>query len=141
MSTSELFYCLPSGQYYGSWRGDPDTDRNEYAERGYIEAPYAPESTRYFWDAENREFYLPPLAAEEIAADEREWRDRELASVAWLRERHRDQVEIGGGTTLTAEQFQELLVYMQALRDWPQSEQFPVIEHRPVVPSWIVGQG
>ncbi|WJM94976.1 phage tail assembly chaperone [Pseudomonas defluvii] len=82
-------------------------------------------------------FYVSPA---QMAAAERDWRDSQLSSVMWLRERHRDQQDIGAGTTLTAEQFKELLVYMQALRDWPQSEQFPVIEHRPVAPPWIAEQ-
>ena len=80
------------------------------------------------------------LTPEEVAALERAWRDSVLAQAVWLRDRHRDQLEIGGSTTLTAEQFQGLLVYMQALRDWPQSEQFPAIEHRPVAPPWIAEQ-
>lgn len=71
---------------------------------------------------------------------ERQWRDLELASVMWLRERHRDQLEIGTATTLTGEQFKELLVYMQSLRNWPQSPDFPQTEHRPVAPSWIAEQ-
>lgn len=71
---------------------------------------------------------------------ERQWRDSELASVMWLRERHRDQLEIEAPATLTGEQFKELLVYMQALRDWPQSPDFPQAEHRPVAPSWIAEQ-
>jgi hypothetical protein len=49
-------------------------------------------------------------------------------------------LEIPEETTLTAEQFNELLVYMQTLRDWPQSADFPVIEHRPIAPDWIAGQ-
>ncbi|WP_245704289.1 phage tail assembly chaperone [Pseudomonas defluvii] len=80
------------------------------------------------------------LTPEEVAALERAWRDSVLAQAVWLRDRHRDQLEIGGSTTLTAEQFQELLVYMQALRDWPQSPDFPLTEHRPVAPPWIVEQ-
>ena len=71
---------------------------------------------------------------------ERQWRDAELASVMWLRERHRDQLEIEVEASLSGEQFTELLVYMQALRDWPQSEQFPDSEHRPVQPAWIADQ-
>ncbi|RBJ85056.1 hypothetical protein C3L29_006595 [Pseudomonas sp. MWU12-2534b] len=74
------------------------------------------------------------------AAQERQWRDAELSSVMWLRERHRDQLEIATATTLTGEQFKELLVYMQSLRDWPQSPDFPQAEHRPVAPSWIAEQ-
>ena len=81
----------------------------------------------------------PALTAEQIAANERTWRDAEVASVVWLRDRHRDQLEISASTTLTAEQFTELLVYMQALRDWPQSPSFPDSQHRPVAPPWLDG--
>lgn len=80
------------------------------------------------------------LTHEEVAALERAWRDSVLAQAVWLRDRHRDQLEIGGSTTLTAEQFQELLVYMQSLRDWPQSNLFPDIEQRPAAPLWIAEQ-
>lgn len=81
-----------------------------------------------------------PAPVEDLESQERAWRDGELSAVMWLRERHRDQLEIPEETTLTAEQFNELLVYMQALRDWPQSADFPVIEHRPIAPDWIAGQ-
>jgi hypothetical protein len=79
---------------------------------------------------------IPPVEPDPSAI-EREWRDAELASVMWLRERHRDQQEIGADATLESEQFKELLVYTQALRDWPQSPNFPNIEYRPVTPTWI----
>ncbi|MEL7551960.1 phage tail assembly chaperone [Pseudomonas protegens] len=81
-----------------------------------------------------------PEVVPDLAAQEREWRDDELSSVMWLRERHRDQLEIKVGSTLSAEQFTELLVYMQALRDWPQSPDFPAIQHRPTAPEWIAEQ-
>lgn len=81
-----------------------------------------------------------PSLALDPYAQEREWRDAELSSVMWLRERHRDQVEISDQTTLTSEQFAELLVYMQALRDWPQSPDFPQIKQRPIAPDWIETQ-
>ncbi|MEN5239106.1 phage tail assembly chaperone [Pseudomonas sichuanensis] len=71
---------------------------------------------------------------------ERQWRDTELAALVWLRDRHRDQLEIGGQTTLTPEQFTELLIYMQQLRDWPQSPEFPESSARPVAPPWIAEQ-
>ncbi|MBC2383542.1 hypothetical protein HF209_21590 [Pseudomonas sp. WS 5096] len=58
----------------------------------------------------------------------------------WLRERHRDQLDTPVETTLSGEQFTGLLLYMQALRDWPQSEQFPDSEHRPQAPAWIADQ-
>lgn len=83
---------------------------------------------------------LPSLTLADIASNERSWRDGALLSIKWLRERHRDQQEIGGDTTLSGEQFTELLEYMQALRDWPQSPGFPDREHRPVAQDWIADQ-
>ncbi|WP_265534328.1 tail fiber assembly protein [Pseudomonas saponiphila] len=58
---------------------------------------------------------------------EREWRDNELTSLMWLRERHRDQLEIQTPTS-------------QALRDWPQSVDFPDADVRPLAPPWIAKQ-
>lgn len=77
------------------------------------------------------------VSAEEV---ERAWRDNELAAVTWLRDRHRDQLEIAVATTLSADQFTELLMYMQQLRDWPQSDAFPDSTQRPVAPPWIADQ-
>ena len=74
------------------------------------------------------------------ALAERTYRDQALKSVVWLRDRHRDQQEIEVETSLTAEQFTELLVYMQALRDWPQSLEFPNREYRPAEPNWIAAE-
>lgn len=81
----------------------------------------------------------PGPTDEQIMRKERAWRDAELASVMWLRERHRDQQETGGSTTLSGDQFAELLAYLQALRDWPQSSDFPNSLFRPEPPSWIEG--
>lgn len=83
---------------------------------------------------------LPKSTTEEAAMEERRWRDLELQGVAWLRERHRDQTELGSDTTLTADQYSELLTYMQQLRDWPQSDSFPDASKRPVPPAWIKDQ-
>ncbi|NWA64715.1 phage tail protein [Pseudomonas reactans] len=79
----------------------------------------------------------PPAVVPDPITQEREWRDAELSSVMWLRERHRDQKESGVNTTLSDEQFSELLVFLQALRDWPQKSEFPDSIYRPVPPSWI----
>jgi hypothetical protein len=83
---------------------------------------------------------LPEKTVEETANEERRWRDLELQGVAWLRERHRDEVELGSATSLTADEYAELLAYMQLLRDWPQSTKFPVQKYRPKKPSWIALQ-
>ncbi|SDR97085.1 Phage tail assembly chaperone protein [Pseudomonas asplenii] len=79
----------------------------------------------------------PSPTAEQSAARERAWRDQALSAVMGIRDRHRDQKEINVPTTLSDEQFNELLMYMQALRDWPQSVDFPAPGHRPGGPVWI----
>lgn len=70
-------------------------------------------------------------------ASERAWRDGLLGGLFAPRDRHRDEVDLGIATTLTPEQFAELLAYIQQLRDWPQSEQFPHVEYRPSPPAWL----
>ncbi|MEN5045605.1 hypothetical protein SAMN05660659_00758 [Pseudomonas sp. LAMO17WK12:I6] len=82
----------------------------------------------------------PELTSEERAKQERSWRDKQINSVLWLRERHRDQLDLNQTASLTTEQFSELLIYIRNLRDWPQSAAFPSPESRPVVPSWIAEQ-
>ena len=81
-----------------------------------------------------------PLTLEQLAAIERLWRDAQIDSVRWLRERHRDEVDSARPTTLTDEQSTELLNYVQALRDWPVAPGFPNSEHRPSPPTWVAVQ-
>ncbi len=81
-----------------------------------------------------------PPSLEQLTANERKWRDAEVLRVSWLRDRHRDQLDAGIDTTLTTEQFGALLAYIQNLRDWPQSPDFPDSLYRPTVPGWIVEQ-
>ena len=80
------------------------------------------------------------LTVDELAAAERLWRDGQVSTTEWLVTRHRDELDMQVVTTLTAEQFVELLVYRQALRDLPQSEAFPDTAQRPVAPPWIAEQ-
>jgi hypothetical protein len=58
-----------------------------------------------------------------------------LSSTDWLSTRHRDQIEAGIATSLTLEQFSELLIYRQALRDWPASGNFN--DALPGKPTWL----
>lgn len=81
-----------------------------------------------------------PPGAEELAAAERVWRDRQLAATDPLVSRHRDEVEEGASTSITTEQYSELQGYRRLLRDWPQGDQFPLIDHRPLAPPWLIGQ-
>ena len=79
----------------------------------------------------------PPPSAEEAADAERHWRTAQLAATDGLVARDRDELEDGGGTTLTTEQYAELQTYRRALRDWPQVSFFPFSEHRPLAPRWL----
>lgn len=80
----------------------------------------------------------PPV--EYLAEAERSWRDEEIQRVLWLRERHRDEVDRGRETTLSVDQFGELLDYVQLLRDWPANTAFPDKSSRPVIPEWVASQ-
>lgn len=73
-----------------------------------------------------------PLAAARL------WRQSSLSATEWWVTRHRDEQELGRGTTLKAAQYLELLEYRQALRDWPGSSLFPSTVSQPLVPTWLV---
>ncbi|MBC3489900.1 phage tail assembly chaperone [Pseudomonas taiwanensis] len=81
-----------------------------------------------------------PASNESSAAAERGWRDAEISATEWLVSRHRDEVDMQLSTSLTAEQFAELLTYRQALRDWPAAVGFPDSTQRPVAPAWVAEQ-
>lgn len=70
----------------------------------------------------------------------RAWRDAEITRVTWLRDRHRDEVELGDQTSITPEQYTELLAYIRDLRDWPETPEFPAEESRPEEPDWVAIQ-
>lgn len=82
----------------------------------------------------------PPLTPEEVAAIERNWRDAKLAATDGDVTRHRDEVEEGSATTLSAEQYTALQAYRRRLREWPESGEFPLVDHRPIAPPWLVEQ-
>ncbi|MBK5416879.1 phage tail assembly chaperone [Pseudomonas sp. TH31] len=79
----------------------------------------------------------PPLSAEELADNERIWRDVQLAGTDSLVVRHRDEQEEGVATTLSTTQYAELQTYRRTLRNWPEAGEFPLSEHRPAAPSWM----
>lgn len=82
----------------------------------------------------------PPTAPEVLSAIERQWRDERLAATDGVVSRHRDELEEGVATTLTAEQYAELQAYRRALREWPEGGGFPLVEHRPTAPTWLAEQ-
>lgn len=58
-----------------------------------------------------------------------------LANTDWYAMRHRDQLDMGEPTTLTPEQWSELLAYRSALRAWPASGDYN--EPFPTKPNWL----
>jgi hypothetical protein len=82
----------------------------------------------------------PPRSPEAIARVERAWRDEQLTATDGVVSRHRDEQEGSAPNTLTPEQYSELQQYRQALRNWPQTAEFPLIDHRPPPPLWLAEQ-
>lgn len=86
-------------------------------------------------------FIEPASALDTLLGIERIWRDLQLNATEWIVSRHRDEVDMQLPATLTAEQFAELLVFRQHLRDWPQAEDFPQLSGRPMWPAWLAEDG
>lgn len=82
----------------------------------------------------------PTQPAEVLAQVERNWRSEQLEATDGVVSRHRDELEEGADTTLTAAQYSELQTYRRALRDWPESGEFPLVDHRPPAPRWLAEQ-
>lgn len=64
-------------------------------------------------------------AKEQRAVEVRAERDRRIDAVRWRIERYQTQTAAGLETTETAEQYQAVLMYIQALRDVPEQAGFP----------------
>lgn len=79
----------------------------------------------------------PLVSSISLASVERAWRNQVLQNSQWLVFRDAEELEVGAGTTLRAEEFKQLLAYRQALRDWPDHPEFPDARSRPVEPDWL----
>jgi Phage tail assembly chaperone protein len=67
----------------------------------------------------------PEPDPEGVAGAIRLERTRRIARARWLVDRHRDELDLGRPTTLTAGQYQAVLQYIQDLRDVPEQPTFP----------------
>ncbi|MBN6210682.1 phage tail assembly chaperone [Ralstonia pickettii] len=67
----------------------------------------------------------PPPSDTQLAQEARANRNGLLAQSDWIVMRHRDQLDGGATTSLTAAQFKAWLTYRQALRDVPNQANFP----------------
>jgi len=78
----------------------------------------------------------PGPTPEQLATSARADRDAKLTATSWLVERHREEQETGT-TTLTDQEYADLLAYRQALRDVPQQDGFPESIDWPDLPDGI----
>lgn len=74
---------------------------------------------------------LPAPDAQWLQENERSWRDAQLLQTDGVVARHRDQIEAGVETTLSASEFASVQQYRQQLRDWPVQQVFPQQALRP----------
>ncbi|MBC3208865.1 phage tail protein [Pseudomonas sp. SWRI111] len=79
-------------------------------------------------------------ADEQSAIQAKVWREQEFNRVVWLRDRHRDEVELMKTATLSDAEYLSLLTYLQALRKWPQAKKFPAKRSRPKKPAWMTAE-
>ncbi|WP_281459502.1 MULTISPECIES: phage tail protein [Pseudomonas] len=80
----------------------------------------------------------PTQSPESLAEIERIWRDGQLVMTDGMVARHRDELEEVSETTLSVEQYLELQAFRRALRNWPEGKEFPLLDHRPIAPSWLL---
>lgn len=77
----------------------------------------------------------PPPTDAQLAQEARANRNSLLAQSDWIVTRHRDQVDNGTTSTLTAMQFKSWLTYRQSLRDIPTQLGFPQTVSWPIPPQ------
>jgi hypothetical protein len=98
-----------------------------------------PKITKYYeelkWENNNWVIYNNPDKAMELV---RQTRNNLLSETDWYILRHQDEITRGVQTTLTAEQYQELLNYRQALRDLLQNPNLDIFNPQfPQKPIWM----
>lgn len=69
---------------------------------------------------------------------ERFWRNALLVKTDALVTRHRDEQDAARETSLTDVQYKQMQAYRLDLRSWPESPNFPSMDHRPHTPTWLV---
>lgn len=79
--------------------------------------------------------------AEDLAAVVRAERNRRIAVVRWVIDRHRDEVALGRTTTLTPEDYLVVLQYVQDLRDVPEQDDFPEVPIWPALDPELLASG
>ncbi len=140
-----LFFSAETGAHYDSeiWGHPLPADAVEITAERHAELLAAVVGgDRIVADADGAPIAVAPAEPddEQLASFARARRDRAIEAARPVIERHRDQVELGSATTLSAEAFVGVLTYVQALRDIPTQSGFPAAIQWPAVPAGITPQ-
>lgn len=123
------YFCATDGGFYSlEFHGFIPEGSVEVSDEAYQELKAGQERGK--WLVPNDQGYPvlidpPPPSPEFLAEVERGWRDVQLAETDGVVSRHRDEIEEGVATTLSADQYAALQAYRRALRNWPESGEFP----------------
>ncbi|CAI8793700.1 tail fiber assembly protein [Pseudomonas chlororaphis] len=138
-----MFYAASTNGFYNGWNDSIPLDVVEIDIAYHAELIQGQSDGQMIAAGEDGYPVLkdrPPISPEQIAERERQWRDSQLTETDGVVARHRDELEEGVETTLSAAQYAELQSYRRALRQWPESGEFPLIDHRPIAPPWLAEQ-
>lgn len=97
-----------------------------YSNAGNVLPMPAKPDSDYTWDQATESWLLLQPAIDARANAARSKRSGLINGSEWLMARHRDEIDRGVATTLTAAQFTALLDYRQVLRDLPSQPGFPL---------------
>ncbi|KWD49897.1 phage tail protein [Burkholderia ubonensis] len=78
----------------------------------------------------------PKQTREQLADAKRAARDAALRATDWLTARHQDEKVLGDGTTLTPDQYEQLLKYRQTLRNFSDTPGWPNVA-LPAPPAFL----
>ncbi|MCV4269737.1 phage tail assembly chaperone [Pseudomonas capsici] len=135
-----IFYCAETGGFYLPSMQPDGKECKEITDKQHVELRAANSAGKIIHanaDGFPVAIEAPGLTFEQLESKERVWRDRALLAASGVRDRHKDQLELNLSTTLDTEQFTAILIYIQALRDWPQTPEFPDMLFRPVAPAGL----
>lgn len=115
------FYKNPNGEVFAY---ETEVERNEWGSPDLVEMT-----------ADEIDAHINPKpTTDQLAEQVRAVRDAKLIATNWLVERHREEQE-SDTTTLTVQEYTDLLAYRQALRDVPQQGGFPSNVIWPIKPT------
>ncbi|WPJ20652.1 tail fiber assembly protein [Pseudomonas phage vB_PF_Y1-MI] len=116
-----------------SWPEDAVEVSSEIHQEFGIDQP--PEGKQRCFSRGKFKWVREVISLEDMKVSANLWRMSMLEKTDGIVSRHRDQLDMEEDTTLSGEEFKELLQFRKALRDWPDHRTYP--KTRPSVPVSI----